>query len=480
MLKISIFKSLLPCLVIASAIVFATTWLNSRLDREKDETWYSKFMDAEISDKSGDWDKALNHFIDAFRYDPARAEPLLRIANHYRLNGQNELAYVVAKIGSTIPRPTHQSSHTIPEVYDYQFQEEISITANYLGKNAEGLAASDFLIFNRNVPPFVKKQAYINLMYYVEPLKNVTYLPTNIKPPPLADGSNQYYNATNPSILKTKDGYQINHKTINFVQKGAISYQPINAYVDYILRTRNFIITYDKDFNLLSQQEIVENIPREKHKWRNVAGLEDCRLFNLNNQTWFTCSTDDTNTHQQVQMCLCKMSENTSGETIQVEKLIPLIGPDPDIWEKNWLPFILNNELHLIYGYNPFIIYKPNVETGISVETHRYTPKHDFSVFRGSAAPIEFDDGYLMMVHEVARQHYFYYYHRFLYLDHNFEIVKTSKPFVFKNTGIEFCAAMTIDHSGKNLVMGVGIEDREAYIGIVDLDTVRAMLQPLP
>jgi len=39
---------------------------------------------------------------------------------------------------------------------------------------------------------------------------------------------------------------------------------------------------------------------------------------------------------------------------------------------------------------------------------------------------------------------------------------------------------MTLDHSGKELVMAIGIEDCQAYLGFVKLDIIESLLKPLP
>src|SRR5204862_471745 len=108
-----------------------------------------------------------------------------------------------------------------------------------------------------------------------------------------------------------------------------------------------------------------------------------------------------------------------------------------------------------------------------------YEPKHDFTRFRGSTPPIEFDEGYLLLVHEHVDNGQRNYMHRFLFLDKDFNIKKMSLPFIFMHKGIEYCCGMTIDHTEKNLIMGLGIEDREAYLFITDLDTVRTLLEPI-
>jgi len=87
-----------------------------------------------------------------------------------------------------------------------------------------------------------------------------------------------------------------------------------------------------------------------------------------------------------------------------------------------------------------------------------------------------------MLVHETVQfeDQSRNYLHRFLYLDKNFIVQQTSKPFIFFHRGIEFCCSMTIDHSGKNLVLAVGVEDSQAYLYSVTLETIRSLLIPLP
>jgi hypothetical protein len=72
------------------------------------------------------------------------------------------------------------------------------------------------------------------------------------------------------------------------------------------------------------------------------------------------------------------------------------------------------------------------------------------------------------------------YLHRFAVLDKDFVIQQVSKPFIFFHLGIEFCCSMTLNHAETELVMAVGIEDGEAYLFSVNLETVQSLLNPLP
>jgi hypothetical protein len=39
---------------------------------------------------------------------------------------------------------------------------------------------------------------------------------------------------------------------------------------------------------------------------------------------------------------------------------------------------------------------------------------------------------------------------------------------------------MTMDHAGENLILALGVEDREAYFCTIGVEAIRKMLEPLP
>lgn len=233
---------------------------------------------------------------------------------------------------------------------------------------------------------------------------------------------------------------------------------------------------------MLSKQEVIEDLSRKKIRNFNTEGFDDCRIFEFRGQSWFTCNTLDTSEFGSIQISLCKLGENANSSSVKVESLLPLKGPDPRRCEKNWLPFIKDDAVHLIYSYDPFIIYKPDMQSGECETVVRYAPALDFSHLRGSAGPIPFDSGYLVLVHEVVflPEYERCYLHRFIYLDEKFQVTKASKPFVFFHLGVEYCCSMTLGHKQNELVLAVGSEDREAYLCAANVDTIRALLDPLP
>ncbi len=443
----------------------------------REEVWFSKYMLGECYQELGSWEDTVYWYLEAYQTNPARTESLCKLATHYRLFNKNDLAYLFARHGSRLPYPDDPILMPIPHLFEYQFDEELSIAAYYTPFAEEGYTAADEIILRKKVPWWVKNQAYKNILFYTPNLPKTEFKSIQFHLPLIRRGTKKRYYPMNPTILKTDDGYRVICRSVNYKQSNAVSYTPLEP----ISRTKNFLLHYDRNFSLLSQHEIVEDLPRDKYPNGRLEGLEDCRIFSFGHSLWFSCTTVDTNPLAP-QISLCKLSPTPSDKTIRVESLTPLQGPDSKRCEKNWLPFVKNGELYFLYSCDPFVLYKPDIKTGVCKMAFCYHPAHDFSRFRGSASPIAFNDGYLMIVHEAVD---FFdrrrcYLHRFVYLDRDFLIKQISKPFTFQHQGIEFCCGMTMDHSETKLILSIGIEDREACLCFVDCETVRSLLTPLP
>lgn len=459
----------------------AIRWYKQALAKQlsPELNWLCKYNIGICYDKMSQWENARHWYLEAYEILKDRAEPLQKLANHYRMIRENSLAYKYAKLGSQIPYPQHHSLFIEHPAYEYLLDEEISISSYYIGLKEDGYNATSRLMLKKDLPSHMKESAYKNILFYLKNLELATFKAIPINPPLIKEGSSHHYVPMNTSIQTEDNGYILIVRTLNIINnKGFYTYLDEND-KDKIIRTRNFLVRLDRDFKLISQAEIVENLPRTKIKSYPAEGFQDCRFLKHKNHYWMSCSTSDTHPLGHIQMSLCKLSEEQYGDQINVESLTPLKGPDPNRWEKNWLPFLLNNEIHLIYGYEPFLIYKPDIKTGDCETVLSYKPTHDFSRFRGSAGPIEFDKGYLLLVHEQVHTDRHYYFHRFLYLDKNFFITKASNPFTFKNLGIEYCCGMTMDHSKNNLVLSISIEDQQSWLCIIDMTKVRNLLEPL-
>jgi len=458
----------------------AIKWYNKRIERGgwDEEIWLSKYMIGQCYDGKGDWDKALPAYLEAFQSRPARAEPLSNIVFHYLSKGKNNIACLFANYGKKISYPDNDVLFVEHDVYKFKLLHALSVGYYYTQFRSKGLKYLDKLLLNKQSPDYIKQNSYSNLYHYVENLENTKFI--SIEPEKTAlinDWSTDRFMPMNPCIHKRKNGYLLNCRTVNYYQKYP---NHLRLADDGWMRTKNIVIEFDENLNKVKEIQVIDNpnLVKYTNDKQRIQGLEDMRLFTLNEEIYFTATTCQLHPGGLPQICLGKLHDFGNGYMF-VDKITLLKGPNPDRCEKNWLPFVIDGDLFVIYMYDPYIIYKVNMDTGDCMLVQEKKYDLDFSKFRGSAAPIPFDNGYLLAVHEVIWIDRGYYVNRFMYLDQNLEIKKISRPFTFKHKGVEFCAGMAFDEANDNLIISLGIEDREACLCLVDAGYVRSLLDPI-
>lgn len=445
------------------------------LGGDREEIWFSKFMIGSCYEESGKWSLALHWYLEAFHAIPDYPDPIHKIATHYRLMGENDLAYLFAEYGMHLSRLCDHRFYNYPPLRDYQFQEEISIAAYYTRYKEEGFMAACHLFLQKNLPPWVREQNRRNLFYYAPNLKNAKFLPIRLDLPLITEGLEERYHPATLSIIKSDNGYRLICSAINYTQSGGKIFATSDP--KGIFRTKNFYLRMDWECNVISQQEIVENLLRERFPAFNVEGLEEGRIFEYLGREWFTCITRDTNPAGRRQISICELPNSACGSKISVEGLLPLTGSDSDQDETNWLPFCNGEKLWFIYSYDPYTIYGFIPQTRNCELLRTKEISWDFSSLKSSAAPIPFDDGYLMLVHEAVHfpDSTQAHLHRFLLLDREYQIANISKPFVFLHQGIERCSGMTYDPMKTEIILSIGIEEREVYLCFLSIESVRSL-----
>ena len=461
------------------------------------------------------WDRSLEKFFDAYESHSGRAEPLYKIANHYRYDGKNELCYLFARMGLSIPYPKQASLFVEHTIYDYLLLGEIAIAGYYTRYRNESFDVCEQVVLDPEIPSSMRDHIHRNEYFYVTQLKSDWFRNIEIECP-LVENSTENgkrYLGLNPSILKEDSGYTMIYRTVNFTHNNEEgSYTSMDA--DGLIRTRNYLVKLNMLLKVLSAYEIVETTQRTHHPTR-VLGLEDCRIFKMGSRYYFTCTTCDTNPNKVPQITLCRLArqpkERKDGEyetgTIEVDMFVPLQGPDLTKCEKNWLPFEDGGSVSIIYGWSPLRVISPDLKTGTCKDIACHETKHndgslyDFSRFRGSTSPISFEmpipgaiedpkkkgkttqAGYLVVVHEVIfrhrnnRQFRRHYVHRFVWLDKSFQIKMFSRPFYFEKPETEYCCGLCHEHNRDSVLLTAGINDCRAVVFSVPNERVRSMLR---
>ena len=144
----------------------------------------------------------------------------------------------------------------------------------------------------------------------------------------------------------------------------------------------------------------------------------------------------------------------------------------PRLYEKNWMP--IQYDYHGSKAGDAIsFMYRP----GHRVNEHGQdlgeirVPHLRSDSFSGSSQLIQFQDGWLGIVHEahvyLDRPHKRYYSHRFVWYDELFRLGRVSQPFFFKDKVIEFVAGLTKHPETEDLIISFGFRDCEAWLARV-------------
>lgn len=263
----------------------------------------------------------------------------------------------------------------------------------------------------------------------------------------------------NPSIIKIEDNFLVSLRVLSNNRNR--------------INIDNILIFYDKNLKKISEYLI-----KELKSPDFIGRFEDMRLFYLNNNIHF-CGTAifyeaSPYSGDFQKMCIGKLEKREDAFYLTEFNLFK--NQNPNRYEKNWLPFTINDNLYFIYGYNPFAIIKVDLQD----YTYKLFFEEDYGSklegFRGSTPPIEFDDGYLFIIHEACNS---IYTHRFIYMNKDFKIKKISDPFYFKQLFMEFCCGLTSSIKGNKIIISFGISYNSSFLCKLKKNYVNSLLKEI-
>jgi hypothetical protein len=246
---------------------------------------------------------------------------------------------------------------------------------------------------------------------------------------------------------------------------GPLSY--IHPENDMRLRTTNYITELDENLDTVYYTKIdTSQFDTYEPQWEFV-GLEDVRLIQWENKIYGIGVRRDLDTKGTGRMELSELEFNDTQVKEVSRYRIPGPPPDNEYCMKNCTP-IEGRPFHLLKWSNPTALMKfnPNGQPTEVFETTEYTPmKNDM---RGGSQVIEWNGGYLTLVHETELykseqgNKNATYRHRFIYWDKDFKNQKFSKLFSFLNMKIEFCCGLA--KYNNDFLFTFGAQDNAAYI----------------
>lgn len=460
------------------------------------EVFYSQFQIGRILGIT-DWDLAVPEFLRAWNYRPSRVEPLLELARGHRARGEYVNALLFAEQGLGIPRSSDML-FVHNEAWDWALLFEFAIAAFHVGRVEEALAANDQLL-DHGVPDDIELWVRYNRAWCLRALNrhgpsDLARLALRSQDPlgplitfaagthfrPFTIEAEAGWSTFNPSITADPaGGFAMTVRSANYRIGPGGRYDFAEGNSDRIVRTVNHFLTLDADLEII-HTEILPPIPHgaEVHPSR-VSGYEDLRIIASGDRWRSTGTVRDRNARERCEIGIGDLGLRSEFDRSDMSITIAR-GADPDRHEKNWMPFVSDGQLHILYLCDPVTVMTIDDDDHVQAISTSVAPP-GVSGFRVGSQGIPFDDGFLFVIHEVTvgeagRR----YAHRFIALtptEANWTISATTAPFHFIEPGIEFCAGLAQDRS--DLLLSFGVHDRSAWLCRIPADEVRAMLVAL-
>jgi FkbM family methyltransferase len=382
-----------------------------------------------------------------------------KLARHYRNEGKNYFAYVCAKAGL---------AEQCPKNKEHLLYEEISIVSYYLGKYIEGYDACDKVMFSFDADQSLVNRTLRNQRYYMTRLPAKKIVDISIHCP-------QDYSCSTPALMWEDKRLMCCLRSCNYY----IDDRGYNCRTsDSIIYIRNFLFELNHDLSVKETVipiEVVDDTGAAQYD-SDVKGIEDIRPFGHGR---FFATSRQTNILGIPRLVYGEYTMEGTITKILTPNLPGEITPVRN-HEKNWLPFMLNDEVHFIYGYEPLRVFKYDVQTNT---LHPVVDKHigngrNLASFRGSGGLVEYKDGWMGTVHQVClsitatRREY---YHRFIWFPRDFSDIKISPIFYFENTQTEFNLSLCLTKEG--ILVPYSVMDVCSKIAVVDYEVIDRWLQ---
>ena len=399
--------------------------------------------------------------LKAHSFMPERAEPLLKLAQHYHSKDDHALAFMFGDRGAEMP---YSKSNLW---VDHDAQDECARIASIHGyylkdayaKEAGALHMKDCV---RRDPD--NNNLRSNWAFYARDVKQAFKAArqrVDFTPPP-------GWNPSNPSIHydRVDDKLRCVVRTTN--------YKIVNGYYltphDNVIYTRNWMLELTRDLKTTKAVEMVDRtaIPRSTYP---VHGFEDCRLFRVGDQ--LACSATvcdfDLDKPKEGPREIVVMALSSTYEIAQARVVR---GSWSHLCQKNWMPFEVNDREEWIYA-----------TINDAGETARIAPDRppaslDHGRLRGGSQLVRLaDNNWLAVVHDVAFPggHTRFYLHRFVLFDERAErVLAMTDPFYFEKLGIEFCCGLA--RLDDQLVASFSVDDSSANFAVFDVEKVLAAM----
>ena len=297
----------------------------------------------------------------------------------------------------------------------------------------------------------------------------------------------QFPSAFNPSILKTDDGIIL---TFRYLPQPRST--PWISYVGAVL--------LNDSFEVISEPELL-NLRVEGNPIPSQA--EDARIFSYKENIYIIYNDNsekiNPSSRERRDLHIAQISyENGHFRASHPLKLTHKYWYRLQKWEKNWAPFVWNDELLLAYTLNPHEIISPDFTLGIcrSIESTLTSVDWPLGVLRGGTPALLVDGEYLAFFHsgkemlsEVSNKQKMWHYFMGAYTfsaDPPFNITKISNnPIKEKTFYVQSSHPKRVIYPGGFIVIeeyiyvAFGKDDDELWIAEINKNKLKQSLKQI-
>ena len=448
-----------------------------------EEVWYAQLQEARCRLQLGDQPGFLTTALKAHSRRPHRAEPLYDLAKFFRLRNLHEMAMTFCEKAARLAWPTKDRLFIEDWVYATGIREETSLSG-FNCKSDKRQEAGRRCCYELAVDPSAPELAR-GLARHMQPFyaRPATSLFPSFRSWPLPPDLASVGSLMNPSVGSWNG--------TNYVIVRNVNYQVLDGrYVPHDdgapFTTRNFLLRLDSDLTPDACSEIRSPIDLPSPSFSKVRGFEDARVFAWNDSLWCSSTVRELNSQGLSEIVLARI-DNPLEESCRLSRWRVLDPEESGVHQKNWMPQVVDGTLRFIYSMDPTRI----------VDEHGHTvsqtkPPLALEHLRGGSQAIPFDDGYLVVTHEVSQyDKRRIYLHRLIWFDETMAVKSFTEPFYLVKQGvikssaepfflieqaIEYVAGLMWHSDSRHLIVSFGVNDAEARLATVLADDVRARL----
>ena len=461
-----------------------------------EELYIARVYLGEAYENSGETEKAISTYLDAWQSRNHRTEAAMRVVRNYRKRANSQFLGMMFlerifsiqfgenfETGVKTGEPARNNDVLFVNSRDMNndIWEEMAILSFYTNRKKQAWLQLDQLDLKTKLNWHEFNSLFGHMHWYDWCLKprNLTRFQIPLdKLPWASEGEGAAWQPFNPSIRVKGDKYLVNLRYANYYTAEA-KYYNYRAFHGKVL-TRNCLTTMNGEWNNpLSVEEIKISSKFSQHD-HHIQGVEDCRLIQGSDDLEFL-GTSQSYSHNKTNKIFHVWRGEDESEWSLKQMPLPA-GVNPGDTQKNWLGFKHQGELHYIYNFSPFKVCDANGKVKVEMAGSPFSLRE----YRGSAGPVPWtssyasadanakEEAYLCVMHKVyigedGRR----YYHRFMTLDSNLQPSRVSCFVRFTKERVEYWSGMCPSLGGDSYLITYGTRDSEAYIaemGAADIE----------